>query len=312
LYAPTHFDLDDQRHRAELLQFLRVFREIVVIRKKRVEIDFSRTEKMVSSGTLLFLAEAKRVMVLTKGLRKVTYRHVFDAKVNEVLHQIGFYQAIHRPRKVVPAAEDVVHWRAVTGTGAEGEKAGEFVETVGGKLPEALNSPMYVGLVEAMTNCAQHAYLQPRPDGLRHKGTGEWWMFAQERVGNLSVAFCDLGIGIPNSLPLTQGSGVMRQLAAQAGRATGMVLTDADLVRAAFEVGKSRSGERHRGKGLQDVVDVIDAAGSGVLQIYSNKGCYTYQVKDGVPAHNYRNYKTSIMGTLIQWIVPLYKGEAPP
>lgn len=304
--------LEEPKHRAELLRFLRVIRTVLIERKKRVEIDFARTEAMLSSGTLLFLAEVKRLMFLTKGLRRISYRRVVDKKVNEVLHQIGFYQAIHRPRKITPKAEDVIHWRAVSGRGAEGQKAGEFVETVGGNLPESLNSPMYVGLVEAMTNCAQHAYLQPRRDGLRHKGNGEqWWMFAQEHRDELMVVFCDLGIGIPNSLPLTQG-GALARLLARAGRGAGFVNTDADLVRAALEVGKSRSGESHRGKGLQDVVDVIDASKRGVLRIFSNAGAYTYEVRNGEASHDFRNYKTSIMGTLIQWNVPLQRKEETP
>ena len=284
-------------------------RELVGLRNLPVAIDFSRVTKMWPSGTLLFLAEIKRLIWITKGLRRISCRRVHDRKVNQVLHQIGFYQAIRRTSKVEPTAEDVIHWRALSGTGAEGDKAGELVETVGGRLPEALNTPMYNGLVEAMTNCKQHAYIRDRGDRLKIRGRGEWWMFAQEHLGKLSVVFCDLGIGIPNSLPLTQGAGPVRDLLARIGRMTG-VTGDADFIRAAVELGRSRSGEPHRGKGLQDVVDVIDASANGALQIFSNAGCYTYRVRDGKSSPDYSDFKESIMGTLIQWTVPI-KAEEP-
>jgi hypothetical protein len=77
-------------------------------------------------------------------------------------------------------------------------------------LPPALRTPMYDGLVEAMTNCAQHAYLRGRRDGLGIKGNSEW--------------------GIPDSLNLTHGDSVVRDLLTRIGRAARVVPSDAALV----------------------------------------------------------------------------------
>ena len=305
LSAPAVFDIEVPANQSELLRFLRTLREITIKRQRSVVIDFSRTERMVSSGTLLFLAEVKRIVALNNGRRSIRIRKVPDSKVGEVLHQIGFYDAIGRRSSVAPTAEDVIHWRAIAGRGADGEKADNLVQTVRDRLPATLGSPMYDGLVEAMTNSAQHAYLRPRRDGLRARGSGEWWMFAKEQDGQVSVVFCDLGIGIPNSLPLTQEPGTVRELMARLGRASGALYTDADLVGAAVEIGRSRVRQAHRGKGLRDIVDVIDTAHNGMLRIFSNAGCYTYRVRDGVASRDYRNYRHSILGTLIQWMVPV-------
>lgn len=309
LRAPEVFGLGEPGHRKEVLQFLNMLRELTLRRKKRVSIDFSKTRRMVSCGTLLFLAEARRIIGL-RGSKAIACGRVLESKVGQVLKQIGFFDAIGRRSAISPTAEDVIHWRAIAGKGAEGEKANQLVESLREKLPPLLSTPMYDGLVEAMTNCAQHAYIRNRRDGLGIPGNGEWWMFAQEHEGKLMVVICDLGIGIPNSLPLTHGEGVVQQVLARLGRFTGLTHTDADLVGAAVEIGRSRTRQPHRGKGFRDVVDVIDSAGSGTLRIYSNGGCYTYEVENRKPSHQYRNYRGSIMGTLIQWSVPVQVSPA--
>jgi hypothetical protein len=260
---------------------------------------------MVACGTLLLLAETRRIVALNHGRRSISIRRVVDLKVRQVLHQIGFYDAIGRRSSIAPTAEDVIHWRSITGRGADGEKADTLVQAVRDRVPPSLSSPIYDGLVEAMTNSAQHAYLQARRDGLGARGNGEWWMFAKEQNEQIIVLICDLGIGIPNSLPLTHEPGAVRELVASLGRASGMVLRDAALVGAAVKIGRSRLRESHRGKGLQDVVDVIDTAQSGVLRIHSNSGCYAYEVRDGIATQKYRNYRYSILGTLIEWVVPV-------
>ena len=264
---------------------------------------------MVACGTLLFLAETKRIIALTTGSRKIACRRILDPKVAQVLHQIGFYEAINYRSRISPSAEDVIHWRAIAGIGADGEKAYAPVETVGGRLPPSLSSPMYDGLVEAMTNSAQHAYLQARRDGLGRVGNGEWWMFAKEQDGELWVVFCDLGIGIPNSLPLTHGKSTILELMARIGRLSRVAYSDADLVGAAVEIGRSRTSESHRGKGLKDVLDVINSAGKGGLLIHSNAGSFSYVIQDGRPVLRYRNYRNSILGTLIVWKVPAVQSE---
>lgn len=303
LFAPAVFELFG-RNRHSVLQFIVSLREIVATRKRRVILDFSRTTKMVACGTLLLLAEVKRLIEIS-GPRRIKCRNVLDGKVGEVLQQIGFFEAIGKRTSISPSAEDVIHWCSVAGIGAEGEKANQLVETMGDRLPPTLLSPMYRGLVEAMTNCAQHAYVEIRKDGLGLRGKGEWWMFAREQDEELTVVLCDLGIGIPRSLPLTYGNSVITEYLARASRASGVTHTDADLVKAAIEIGRSRVREAHRGKGLRDVVDVINSAGTGMLRIHSNRGCYTYRMSAGEATHQRRNYRDSIIGTLIQWTVPI-------
>ncbi len=85
----------------------------------------------------------------------------------------------------------------------DGQRALELLGDLDDRLPSRLQRGLYDGIVEAMTNANHHAYEQIRDDGLRHEDLQkEWWMFSQVRENRLSVSFCDLGIGIPRSLPL--------------------------------------------------------------------------------------------------------------
>lgn len=305
VFAPEVFEIHNLANRGPLLTFLANLREIAVKRGKRVTIDFSQTRRMVSCGTLLFLAEVSRICALTAHRRRVDCRRIADDKVGQVLHQIGFFDVIGRHSSIRPTADDVVFWRACSGVGAEGEKASALVDELQGRLPPSLSSPMYTGLVEAMTNCAQHAYRSPRRDGLQSTGRREWWMFAQERESRLSVLICDLGMGIPASLPLTHEPGVVREALANLGRKLGIAFSDSDLIEAAVELGRSRVRESHRGKGLKDILDVIANAGDGVLQVSSNSGRYTYRLENGRPSVASHDFRRSILGTMIQWQVPI-------
>ncbi len=77
------------------------------------------------------------------------------------------------------------------------------------------------------------------------------------------------------------------------------------MIGAAVELGRSRLQEANRGKGLQDVLAVIDEAGEGLLRVYSNRGCYSYLVKGGSMKEDYKDFGDSILGTIIQWSIPL-------
>jgi hypothetical protein len=310
IYAPQRFELLNEPHRTELLNFLTELRKATLVKDKRITIDFSNTRKMIAAGTLLFLAEVSRIVVARGGPASsgINYRYVHDAKVAQVLQQIGFFDTIGRVSNVRPRDEDVVHWRAVSGVGAEGEKANDLVQNVRQRLPSALSMPLYDGLVEAMTNCSQHAYTEPREDGTALLGNGEWWMFAKEQNDKLYVVLCDLGIGIPRSLPMTTSSDVISKILASAGRAAGLSHSDADLVQAAIEVGRSRTGLANRGKGFGDIIDVIDKASEGGIHVFSNAGYYSYALRSGSASRVVRNLKGTILGTLISWSVPVRQG----
>jgi hypothetical protein len=163
-----------------------------------------------------------------------------------------------------------------------------------------------VGVEEAMDNSVHHAYIELRGDRLSGKheeaDARRWWLFAEVLDDWLHVNFCDLGIGIPRSLP--------KSWSEEAGDIVTLALTsakkDVRMIKRAFEVGRTRTDLEHRGKGLKNIAMAAQELG-GVLTIHSNAGCIRKDFREGRLSLKSYTYKRSIMGTVIQWSIPLSK-----
>jgi hypothetical protein len=194
--------------------------------------------------------------------------------------------------------DDVVHWRAAHGAVVDNSICAPAIEEFEGQLAAPLVNGLFRGLSEAMTNAIHHAYLEVRDDGLNFKPqSSDWWMFSQARQGYLSVVFCDLGIGIPRTLPI-QKPGVFQQIFALMGRPP----SDSACIEGAIEDSRTRTHQPERGKGLGNIVDVVSELNDGVVMVFSNRG--QYHMKNGSTL-KLKNYRDSILGTLIFWRVPL-------
>jgi hypothetical protein len=69
-----------------------------------------------------------------------------------------------------------------------------------------------------------------------------------------------------------------------------------------MEIGRTKTKQEHRGKGLNDFKRLTDACQGGKLRILSNKGEYQYSF--GL-AQQVDNHEDSVRGTLIEWSVPV-------
>ncbi|MBT8419230.1 MAG: ATP-binding protein, partial [Gammaproteobacteria bacterium] len=110
------------------------------------------------------------------------------------------------------------------------------------------------------------------------------------------VVFCDLGIGIPESLPKKQPS-VWQRISEKFGANP----KDSQVISEAILHSTSRTGYAHRGKGLNQLTNILSQTPGGNLRLYSNYGCYT--LRDD--KRYLRDYKTTINGTLISWSLPI-------
>lgn len=294
LKAPVKFTISSEVARRKLLRFFGRLRETVVLRKQAVQIDFTATQKMITDGTLLFFAELCRLRRLSGGV-KIRCIPPRNLKVAQVLKQVGIFDLVGYRRKVETTYTDVIHWRSAKGHEVIGEKFDEVLGHYDGQITEALSQKLYLGFTEAMTNCHHHAYIDVRPDGLNvaHEPK-EWWMFSQERDGWLTVVFCDLGIGIPGTLPIKKPS-LWKRILTYGGQ------LDAHAIQEALVDSRTRTGLHHRGKGLKQLVDVVARVGNGEVNIFSNKGCFT--LKSG--SESIFQFKDDIYGTLINWRVPI-------
>ncbi len=300
--APRYFFVGSSADRRRCLQFFDRIRMVVIDRKLKAHVDFSRTRRMMPCGTLLFLAELERMRRFFPGRDMFSCNYPANRVVEQVLQQVGLLDLLAKKARQVASDfdETVRHWRYATGNAVEGAKVEPLVDSLEGRLTPALTQGLFVGLTEAMTNCSHHAYIADRGDGLDKTSQHRWWMFSQEKDGLLSVCFCDLGIGIPKSV--AQSGLWDRSIISKIFDLLGFTSeTESRLIRAALELNRTRTSQPHRGKGLPQILDVVRTVESGFLRIHSNRGMYSFQNQ----VESMIDFSGSIRGTLIQWNIPL-------
>jgi hypothetical protein len=193
---------------------------------------------------------------------------------------------------------------SASGVATEGEKGGSILEAYQGRLAENLTSDLYAGIVEAMTNTIHHAYAGQIGKELGRFIGRRWWALSQERDGELTVAICDLGIGIPRSLP--RSASFSNSTVRAVWKALGLDSSDASAIKVALELGRTSTGQRGRGRGLSEIVEAADLSDGGRVLISSNKGVFV-----SVDGDSYaRNHSHSIHGTLIHWTVRISDRES--
>ena len=299
LAAPVVFDIGDNKNRRSLIDFLEELRgHFKHHPEKRLLIDFQGTQRFVAAGTLLFYAELCRLIDYSPTTQ-VRCSEPRNERARQALQQIGVYGICHHTCRGKPTHRDVVHWRVARGHMVDASQYAETIEAHEGRLAEPLVKGIYRGLAEAMTNVCHHAYIRRREDGLDHDGPSDWWVFSQAKDGHLFVALCDLGAGIPVTLPKTNPS-MFSRLKARIG----VKPLDGECISAAVEDSRSRTGKRERGKGLGDIIRAVSSAPRGRAVVFSNRGCYTLNAGK----ESSGNYRDSILGTLISWSVPIQAG----
>jgi hypothetical protein len=297
--AVTEFGLYNHS-RNDLIAFVRRIKKYVVDGGRKILIDFTHTKKFNAEGTLYFYAEIDRLLDCFRGL-KIKCEPPLNNRAAQVLQQIGFYSRIGSSHQAICSDDSVVNWRAARGQGALGEKYDEILGSYDGHITSALSGELYTGLTEAMTNAHHHAYLAPRGDGVRVPANYKpWWMFSQERDGLLTVVFCDLGIGIPGSLPRNKDEGWQKWWTIWK-RLGFHKRGDSWLIRGAVRHSRTRTELQHRGKGLRQIIETVSAIPSGKAIILSNKGWYS--ISNG--EETYDDRRVSIDGTVLFWQLPL-------
>lgn len=304
LKAPEIFGLQHVQPRSLLLRFIRDLRNATLRWKCKVWIDFRATKQMQPAGTLLFAAELDRIRRASNGRTLVRCFYPTDNVVEQVLQHLGLLELMKRRPRATISADDVRYWHVETDNVADGRHAEKLATEYKRIFADAERNRMYDGLVEAMTNCVQHAYTAQRRDGTGLQTDRRWWMFSEERDGKLRVAFCDLGIGIDRALSTGERWSLdhVRQIVTSLGRRNPI----SRYIKAATVLGRSGTKQGHRGKGLQDLKNVIESVENGWIEILSNEGSYRFSAHD--KSERLKDFHDSILGTLILWQIPIPKG----
>jgi len=297
--APERMNIGGNQDRAGTTSFLSQIRKHSGKPDVGIHLDFANTLLMFPSGAVLLIAELDRAFGMGTKKNQIKISPPADNVVDEVLQQIGIYERLGISRPVKPQSENVIHWRAATGVLSEGAKGNSIIEGHEGRLADGISKGLYSGIVEAMTNTIHHAYIGPIGGRLKFGIGKRWWMLSQERDGVLTIAICDLGIGISKSLPRSKTYSF--ESVKKLWKTLRLDNSDKSAILVAIELGKTRTGQKGRGRGLAEIVEAVNLSAKGSVYIASNKGAASFNKTK----NSAFNHSRSIRGTLIHWQVPV-------
>jgi len=286
------------------VQFISNIRAIALGQRRRVWLDFDETTQIGPAAMLVLLAEIYRCRKIEANAARVTGSYPADKKLERDLQDAGFYKLLDVRNRLPdqnPSGQ-TEYIPFVTGTKTVGEVADGLQKALLGPtihMRPDLSSKLYRGLTEAMTNVVQHAYPPDAPGPRRFKS--RWWLVGHidKQKQQLMVMLFDQGVGIPKTLPKNYNAELITAMLGSLGIITPR---HAEFIQAAMALGRSKTKDEHRGRGLQDLRSFVDNAGTGSLTIFSSRGQFEYRAGG---KESLTNHDKSLGGTLIEWTVPL-------
>lgn len=319
LKLPVFIHITNPQTRKKLRKVTTRFREYYYRNDVCLRLDFKNTKKMFSEGTLYLLAELETLTLINPN---ISFKIIAsDEKiVNQVLEQTGILKLLNQKLKFEDDEfdESVRFWNYASGYNSEIDSANSMLDDFDQLLSIDTSKKIFTSLTEALTNSHHHAYEEKRfPNQV--KSIKKWWLFSQEFEDVLTVCVCDLGIGIPRSL--TRNTENVQQdwftrLKEFIAENKEKYDKDSAAIKAAIEIGNTRTNLPNRGKGLNQIINKINTicGHKASIAIHSNKGSYIINrgFSSNLPETDIINgiaipYKESIEGTLIVWHIPLDK-----
>lgn len=315
--APSVIDLYRKKYRQPFLKFIAAIKSKAKTRRT-IFISFRNSEFITAPAALLLVAETDK---LVKARPELIFKCSFPPVVSKGKHkniqnlvesslkQIGFFKLINQTSQKLTNQFSVKSWSQLSGNTADGSLASSLLGSLGGSMPEKVRRRMYRGVIEAIANCVEHAYPDEDINSDRR-----WWMLVGIDENDISVVVCDLGVGIPQTLP-KHSENLLAQIFNMLPISR---RDDAELIMASTYIKETRTKLSNRGKGSQDVRSIVDAFPSAHLVIRSNKGVYSIAGKDSknlprdsnakyIAGTNSKerlsNYRDSIGGTIIEWVL---------
>lgn len=268
----------------------------------KIRLIFADT-KVISLDALTYLLAKIQKIRWYFGQDAITGTYPTSAKVEGLLTESGFFKilGVKSRKRFNKGAIRYVKYRSdivLLGHHIESLKKDLLGNDFQLLKPVALK--IVRAIKEAMSNVSHHAYQNKH---LRSKKmTGRWWLTGYLNVNKnlLSISFYDCGVGIPKTLVRQYGIEHVRKLLS--------VLPfvepdDSQMIEAAVQLGRSGTLELNRGKGLQDMHNLIRKVEDGSLTIHSRQGSYRF---DFIKTDT-KNFSQFIEGTLITWELPLNK-----
>jgi hypothetical protein len=319
LPMPPFITIFLNKNRTKLLKVTNKLRDYYFRKNICMKLDFSETKKMFTEGTLYLLAELETLKVTNPDIQfsLIPSKEII---VNQVLKQTGILEllGVSLNFEDMEFDETVKYWKYSSGHKVEMDSAEDMLDDFDDLLSESSSTSIFNSITEAVTNCHHHAYLEKRfiNDPMKAK---KWWIFSQEKDNKLSICVCDLGIGIPKSL-LRNSENVAEDWFSSLKNFLKSHKEkydrDSASIKAAIEIGNTRTNLVNRGKGLNQIINQISTLcdHKASIAILSNKGSYIINrgmIEDrpltGIVDGFSLPYKQSIDGTVILWEIPIDK-----
>lgn len=290
----------------ETIDFLNRMRDETLLTsrvRKSVYVDLVPLAELSVPVAIVLAAEFHR-WSLHRGAKLIPRNtNRWSPSVRYLMADLGVFDLL-KTRAVDPGDEAIKNFTLSpleSGERFDGKKIDELQSHFALTLKSFTTQPsLFEGLMEAAENAISHAY----PDEYvpQHPYAGHrWWGASCLDLEEMRLRFFifDQGAGIPFTLPRGPLSERIRQLLADA--TGGYIHDDAEMLKAAFEIGRSRTGLGYRGLGLQRMADVVKGSKSGFLRILSGRAEIKYKSDDHIVT---KALPSHIGGTLIEWSLP--------
>jgi len=254
-------------------------------------------------SSLILAAETDRWRRIKKTRHRLHPKTEWNPDVFRLLTEMGLFNLINAkgaPKAAKPKIGDTRFIKFRSGNMPCGEQIELLQKKMHATIGEAIffeqekGSKFYNSLSEAMVNVSHHAYDDYPKDACPCLDK-QWWMTGsyKGKTGKVTFTFFDQGVGIPKTLPKKHSEWVAQFISRINGRGT-----DAEMIAAAMEIGRTQTKASNRGYGLNDIKRFTEIANEAKLTIFSNRGKFVYS--NSAP-DELEELETSIGGTLIHW-----------
>lgn len=279
-------------------------REVALRRNRSIMLHFTDLDRIDPDVALVLVAEIFRIRNL-RSREAVTGTYPRQRAIYELLRDMGFFSLLKVQELVdLPSADSApgrpAYLRFLTDNRVVPEIADRFVDVIEKhifSMSELARTRLMAAIIEAMTNTLDHAHpVVVANETMTHR----WWLSSSVDPARreVTIMLFDQGVGIPATLDASRYERVRTALSNIVSlRSFSSKPTDGEMILAATELHRTRTGQEGRGKGFKDMKRFIDACDGGELKVLSNRGRYRYL--QGTESHG--EASSSIGGTVIEW-----------
>jgi hypothetical protein len=292
----------------EVINFFTSLRKNTTIAtgRRKLIVNFNNISVLNPGAALVLASELDRWQVINNVRLKPYKPQSWNKQVVRLFNEMGIFDLLetlpkHRIRRFMQPGSQTF-FPFLSGTESDGQLASRLMENMSPVIKPVYNERLlYVALSEAMTNVIQHAY----PQEMHHKKVSlhnRWWLSGSFDSDSqvMNVLLFDHGVGIPTTLPK---SPLFKKILHYI-KDDNNINNPGYLIKAAVELGKSKTQLKHRGKGLRQILKFSSESDFGSLYIISHKGEYCYYEDCTDKAGS---LPVELGGTFIQWEIKLQK-----